>query len=305
MAGKKMALGRGLNVLIPEQKKEESEAAAPKEIIKEVVKEVVREVEKEITLKVSDIEPNRNQPRQQFDEDGLEELAESIRQFGVVQPLIVQKREDYYEIVAGERRWRAARMAGVKEVPVIIRDYKEQMALEISLIENIQRENLNPIEEAKAYERLTQEFHLTQDEVAKKVSKSRTAITNTMRLLKLDERVQSMLQEDLISSGHARCLLGLTDNEKQYPIAVKIMDMGLSVREAETLVKKENKEEKEPKKEENKEHDYLYRELEEHMKEKFGTKVLIKNKKNNKGKIEIEYYSQDDLERIIDMLQSV
>lgn len=305
MAGKKMALGRGLNVLIPEQKKEESEAAAPKEIIKEVVKEVVREVEKEIKLKVSDIEPNRNQPRQQFDEDGLEELAESIRQFGVVQPLIVQKREDYYEIIAGERRWRAARMAGLKEVPVIIRDYKEQMALEISLIENIQRENLNPIEEAKAYERLTQEFHLTQDEVAKKVSKSRAAITNTMRLLKLDERVQNMLQEDLISSGHARCLLGLKESEKQYPIAIKIMDMELSVREAEALVKKENNEKKEPKKEENKEHDYLYRELEEHMKEKFGTKVLIKNKKNNKGKIEIEYYSQNDLERIIEMLQSV
>lgn len=305
MAGKKMALGRGLNVLIPEQKKEESEAAAPKEIIKEVVKEVVREVEKEIKLKVSDIEPNRNQPRQQFDEDGLEELAESIRQFGVVQPLIVQKREDYYEIIAGERRWRAARMAGLKEVPVIIRDYKEQMALEISLIENIQRENLNPIEEAKAYERLTQEFHLTQDEVAKKVSKSRAAITNTMRLLKLDERVQNMLQEDLISSGHARCLLGLKESEKQYPIAIKIMDMELSVREAEALVKKENNEKKEPNKEENKEHDYLYREIEEHMKEKFGTKVLIKNKKNNKGKIEIEYYSQDDLERIIEMLQSV
>lgn len=305
MAGKKMALGRGLNVLIPEQKKEELEAAAPKEIIKEVVKEVVREVEKEITLKVSDIEPNRNQPRQQFDEDGLEELAESIRQFGVVQPLIVQKKEEYYEIIAGERRWRAARMAGLKEIPVIIRDYKEQMALEISLIENIQRENLNPIDEAKAYERLTQEFHLTQDEVAKRVSKSRTAITNIMRLLKLDERVQNMLQEDLISSGHARCLLGLKDYEKQYPTAIKIMDMGLSVREAEALVKKENKEEKEIKKEENKEHDYLYRELEEHMKEKFGTKVLIKNKKNNKGKIEIEYYSQDDLERIIEMLQSV
>lgn len=305
MAGKKMALGRGLNVLIPEQKKEESETSAPKEVVKEVVKEVIKEVEKEITLKISDIEPNRNQPRQQFDEDGLEELAESIRQFGIVQPLIVQKKEDYYEIIAGERRWRAARMAGLKIVPVIIRDYKEQMALEISLIENIQRENLNPIEEAKAYERLTQEFHLTQDEVAKRVSKSRTAITNIMRLLKLDERVQNMLQDDLISSGHARCLLGLSDKEKQYPIAIKIMDMGLSVREAEALVKKENKTEKETKRAEQNEQDFLYRELEEHMKEKFGTKVLIRNKKNNKGKIEIEYYSQDDLERIIDMLQSV
>lgn len=300
-----MALGRGLNVLIPEQNKTTDESAQ-KEVVKEVIKEVVKEVEKEVTLKISEIEPNHNQPRQQFDEDGLEELAESIRQFGVVQPLIVQKKEDYYEIIAGERRWRAARMAGLKTVPVIIRDYETQTALEISLIENIQRENLNPIEEAKAYERLTQEFHLTQDEVAKKVSKSRTAITNTMRLLKLDARVQNMLQEDLISSGHARCLLGLKDPEKQYPVAVKIMDLGLSVREAESLVKKENKAETEKKEvKQTQEEEYLYRDIEESMKEKFGTKVQIRNKKNNKGKIEIEYYSREDLERIIDMLQSV
>jgi ParB family chromosome partitioning protein len=305
MAGKKMALGRGLNVLIPEQKKTESENSSPKEVIKEVVKEVVKEVPKEMTLKLSDIEPNRNQPRKQFTEDGLEELAESIRRFGILQPLLVQKKEDYYEIIAGERRWRAARMAGLKEVPVIIRDYEDQITLEISLIENIQRENLNPIEEAKAYERLTQEFHLKQEEVANRVSKSRTAITNTMRLLKLDNRVQSMLQDELISTGHARCLLGLNEEEKQYAVAVKIMDMGLSVREAEELVKKENATEQVNKKEESKQNDFLYRELEEHMKEKFGTKVSIKNKKNHKGKIEIEYYSQEELERIAEMINSI
>jgi ParB family chromosome partitioning protein len=305
MAGKKMALGRGLNVLIPEQKKTESENSSPKEVIKEVVKEVVKEVPKEITLKLSDIEPNRNQPRKQFTEDGLEELAESIRRFGILQPLLVQKKEDYYEIIAGERRWRAARMAGLKEVPVIIRDYEDQITLEISLIENIQRENLNPIEEAKAYERLTQEFHLKQEEVANRVSKSRTAITNTMRLLKLDNRVQSMLQDELISTGHARCLLGLNEEEKQYAVAVKIMDMGLSVREAEELVKKENATEQVNKKEESNQNDFLYRELEEHMKEKFGTKVSIKNKKNHKGKIEIEYYSQEELERIAEMINSI
>lgn len=304
MAGKKMALGRGLNVLIPDQKEEQT--SAPKEVVKEVIKEVVKEVAKEVTLKISDIEPNRNQPRQQFDEDGLEELAQSIRQYGVVQPLVVQKKDDYYEIIAGERRWRAARMAGLKEVPVVIRNYEEQATLEIALIENIQRENLNPIDEAKAYERLTQEFHLKQDEVARRVSKSRTAITNMMRLLKLDEQVQEMLREELITTGHARCLLGLNNKEKQYPVAVKIMDMGLSVREAEALVKKENKEETEQKKEVTKEeHDYLYRDLEENMKEKFGTKVSIRNKKNNKGKIEIEYYSREDLERLIEMLQSI
>ena len=306
MATKKTGLGRGLNMLIPEQKKEENETPKVKEVVKEVVKkvEVVKEVPKEIELKISEIEPNRNQPRKQFDEDALEELAASIKQFGVIQPLVVQKRKDYYEIVAGERRWRAARMAGLKTVPVIIRDYEEQKVLEIALIENIQRENLNAIEEAKAYDRLTAEFHLTQDEIAKKVSKSRTAITNTMRLLKLDENVQKMVEEDLISSGHARCLLGLNNPSLQYEFAVKIMDLGLSVREAEKMVKRANEEKKEEKPKEES-YDFLYKEIEESMKQKFGTKVNINHKKNNKGKIEIEYYSQEDLERIIDMIQSI
>ena len=308
MAGKKMGLGRGLNVLIPEQKKEADGESQPKEVIKEVVKvkEVVKEVPKEVELKISEVEPNRNQPRKQFDEEALEELAESIKQFGIIQPLVVQKKDGYYEIIAGERRWRAARMAGLKKIPVIIREYEEQKALEIALIENIQREDLNAIEEAKAYERLGEEFHLTQDEIAKKVSKSRTAITNTMRLLKLDERVQKMVEDDLISSGHARCLLGLKDKDLQYDFAVKIMDFSLSVREAEKMVKKANEEkEKTEEPKETNQYDFLYKEIEERMKQKFGTKVNINNKKNNKGKIEIEYYSQEDLERIIDMLQSL
>lgn len=307
MAGKKMGLGRGLNVLIPEQKKEADGESQPKEVIKEVVKvkEVVKEVPKEVELKISEVEPNRNQPRKQFDEEALEELAESIKQFGIIQPLVVQKKDGYYEIIAGERRWRAARMAGLKKIPVIIREYEEQKALEIALIENIQREDLNAIEEAKAYERLGEEFHLTQEEIAKKVSKSRTAITNTMRLLKLDERVQKMVEDDLISSGHARCLLGLKDQNLQYDFAVKIMDFSLSVREAEKMVKKANeeKQEKEETKEAN-QYDFLYKEIEESMKQKFGTKVNINNKKNNKGKIEIEYYSQDDFERIVDLLKN-
>lgn len=310
MAGKKMGLGRGLDTLIPEQKKKEQTTTAKKEkeVVKEVVKvkEVIKEVPMEVEIKLSEIEPNRNQPRKQFDEDALEELAESIKQYGLIQPLVVQKKDTYYEIIAGERRWRAARMAGLKKVPVIIRDYEEQKVLEIALIENIQREDLNAIEEAKAYERLSEEFHLTQDEIAKKVSKSRAAITNTMRLLKLDERVQKMVEDDLITNGHARCLLALKDKDLQYEFAVKIMDFGLSVREAEKLVKKANEEKNEtenaPKE---REYDFLYKEIEESMKQKLGTKVHINSKKNNKGKIEIEYYSQEDLERIIDMLQSI
>ena len=306
MAGKKMGLGRGLNVLIPEQKKEE-ETTKAKEIVKEVVKvkEVIKEVPKELQVKISEVEPNRNQPRKQFDVDALEELAESIKQYGIIQPLVVQKKDTYYEIIAGERRWRAARMAGLKKVPVIVRDYEEQKALEIALIENIQREDLNAIEEAKAYDRLGEEFHLTQEEIAKKVSKSRAAITNTMRLLKLDERVQKMVEDDLITSGHARCLLGLKDKEQQYAFAVRIMDYGLSVREAEKMVKRENEEKTEKEETTDNTYDFLYQEIEERMKQKLGTKVHINNKKNNKGRIEIEYYSQEDLERIIDMLQSI
>lgn len=305
MATKKTGLGRGLNALIPEkQDARKRESTKPREVVKEVVKEVevIKEVEK--TLNILDIEPNREQPRKQFDEDALEELAESIRQYGVIQPIVVTKREDYYEIIAGERRWRAARIAGLKEVPVVVKDFDDQKVLEVSLIENLQREDLNPIDEAFAYQRLIQEFQLKQDEVATKVSKSRVAITNSLRLLKLDKRVQEMLVDEMITSGHARCLLALENGDKQYEIATKVLDESLSVRDTEALIKSLLKEKKE-KKEKKEDYSFLYREMEERVKNILGSKVSIKNKKNNKGRIEIEYYSQEELQRLLDMLQSI
>ena len=262
----------------------------------------------EVKVKISKVEPNREQPRKNFDEDALLELAESIKQFGVLQPLLVQDRKDYYEIIAGERRWRAAKIAGLKEVPVIIKKLTEQEMVEISLIENIQRENLNPIEEALAYKRLLNEFNLKQDEVAERVSKSRTAVTNSMRLLKLNEKVQQMVIDDMLTTGHARALLGIEDQEKQYVIAQQIFDEKLSVRETEKLVKKIQKEKDLPekKKEELDEQVALaYHDVEEKMKLILGTKVNIRAKDDKKGKIEIEYYSMDEFNRIFEMMQKI
>ena len=308
MAAKKKGLGRGLDLLIPEgnntkQSKTEKES---KPIIKEVVKEVVKEVKvpAETFLKLSDIEPNREQPRKNFDEDALLELSDSIKQFGVLQPLLVRKRKDYYEIIAGERRWRAAKLAGVKEVPVIVKEYTDQEILEIGLIENIQRENLNPIEEAIAFKRLLEEFNLKQDEVAERVSKSRTAVTNSMRLLKSSDKVQQMIIDDMISTGHARALLAIDDPELQYTLANKIFDEKLSVRETEKLVK-EIKNPKKPKEKKVMENAFIYQDLEEKMKGVFGTKVSIASKGKGKGKIEIEYYSDDELEHLFDMMMSI
>lgn len=298
MAANKHALGKGLDSLIAnkvgtaplaENKKSEEKPA-------------------EVKVKISKVEPNREQPRKNFDEDALLELAESIKQFGVLQPLLVQDRKDYYEIIAGERRWRAAKIAGLKEVPVIIKKLTEQEMVEISLIENIQRENLNPIEEALAYKRLLNEFNLKQDEVAERVSKSRTAVTNSMRLLKLNEKVQQMVIDDMLTTGHARALLGIEDQEKQYVIAQQIFDEKLSVRETEKLVKKIQKEKNLPekKKEELDEQVALaYRDVEEKMKLILGTKVNIRAKDNKKGKIEIEYYSMDEFNRIFEMMQKI
>ena len=237
-------------------------------------------------------------------EDALLELSDSIKQFGVIQPILVRKRKDYYEIIAGERRWRAAKMAGVKEVPVIVKEYTEQEIVEISLIENIQRENLNPIEEAMAYKKLLEGFHLKQDEVAERVSKSRTAVTNSMRLLKLDEKVQQMIVDDMISTGHARALLAIDDHEQQYELAVRVFDEKLSVRETEKLVK-DIKNPKKPKEKKVIEHAFVYTDLENRMKEVLGTKVSIAAKGNGKGKIEIEYYSDKELERMFDMIVSL
>lgn len=290
-------LGRGLDSLIPigsadtefkKNKNEKTDGNNPESLIK-------------ITL----IEPNREQPRKNFDEDALLELAESIKQFGLLQPILVQDKKSYYEIIAGERRWRAAKIAGLKEVPVIIKNLSDQEIVEISLIENIQREDLNPIEEALAYKRLLTEFHLKQDEVAERVSKSRTAVTNSMRLLKLCDEVQQMIIDDMITTGHARALISIEDPEQQYMIAQKIFDEKLSVRDVEKMVKNLNKPEKEKKVvQENKALEIIYKNIEEQLKQSLGTKVSISSKGDDKGKIEIEFYNHDDLEKIADKLKT-
>ena len=300
MVAKKSGLGKGLDSLIPAQNPKKSATNSKKEI---VVEKVVKK--EEVMLKITEIEPNREQPRKNFDEDALLELAESIKQFGVIQPLIVQKRDDYYEIIAGERRWRAAKLAGLKEIPVIIKSYSDQEVVEISLIENIQRENLNPIEEAQAFKRLLEEFHLKQDEVAERVSKSRTAVTNSMRLLKLDERVQQMVIDDMISSGHARALLSVEDAQLQFTLANKIFDEKLSVREVERLVKSLQREEEPEKKKAKRDDSFIYKDIEEKIKSILGTKVYVNHKSNNRGKIEIEYYSNEELERLIDLFETI
>ena len=304
MAVKRGGLGKGLDSLIPNMNGGEA-APAKTEVKTKIVEKVVEKVvEKpvEVKVKVSKIEPNKEQPRKNFDEDALIELAESIKQHGMLQPILVQERKGYYEIIAGERRWRAAKLAGLKEVPVIIKKFSDQEIVEIALIENIQRENLNPIEEAIAYKRLLNEFNLKQDEVAERVSKSRTAVTNSMRLLKLDERVQQMVIEEKLSTGHARALLAIEDLELQYQTACKVFDESLSVREVEKLVKEMNRPKKEIKKPEI--NQAVYDDMSEKLKQIMGTKVQILPKTNEKGKIEIEYYSGDELERIIDLFMS-
>ena len=297
MSGKKKGLGRGLNTLIP------SVTIMDSGLAKEVAEKEEDHSISELMMPIQKLEPNPQQPRNQFDEDGLQELADSIKQYGILQPLLVKKRDHYYEIIAGERRWRAAKLAGMKEVPVIVKDFTERESVEIALIENIQRENLSPIEEAMAYKKLMQDFQLKQDEIAAKVSKSRATITNSLRLLKLDHRVQNMLEDEMISTGHARALLGISDGDMQYQIAMKVFDEKLSVRDIEKLVKTMNQPKKE--KEQKDKYSFLYQDLEETMKQILGSKVHIKNKKDNKGKIEIEYYSRDELERIVDMIKSI
>ena len=298
MVVKSKGLGRGLDTLIPEKKSIKSSQKS--ETSKSAEKQEPQNGE--LMMKINMVEPNRDQPRKNFEEDALLELADSIKQMGVLQPLLVRKRNDYYEIIAGERRWRAAKIAGLKEVPVIIKDYTEQEIVEIGLIENIQRENLNPIEEAMAYKKLLEEFHLKQDEVAERVSKSRTAVTNSMRLLKLNEKVQQMIIDDMITTGHARALLAIDDQEQQYILANKIFDEKLSVRETEKLIK-DIKNPKKPKIKKHVENAFLYDDLANKMKEVMGTKVNISTKGN--GKIEIEYYSDKELERMFDMIMSL
>ena len=291
----KRGLGKGVDSLIPQSilnqinTKDDNETSALNGVT---------------VLKITQVEPNRGQPRKVFNEDKLHELSDSIKQYGIVEPLIVVKKSDYYEIVAGERRWRAAKIAGLTEVPVVIKDYTKQQIIEIALIENIQREDLNPIEEAKAYQQLIEEYNLKQDEVAERVSKSRTTITNSIRLLKLNEMVQDMLIEECISSGHARALLGLNDTSMQYELATRIFDEKLSVRETEKLIKQMNNNNLDKTKKIKKplENTEIYQSLEEKLKQSIGSKVMINRKDNTKGKIEIEYYSDDELERIIGII---
>lgn len=297
---KKSGLGKGLDALIaPDIKKTSAESTKRAALDKKTPDG--NDIQ---TLRISEIEPNRQQPRKNFDEDALLELSDSIKQYGVIQPLIVQKIDDHYEIIAGERRWRAAKKAGVRKVPVIIKEYTPQEVMEISLIENIQREDLNPIEEAQAYKRLLEEYNLKQDEVAEKVSKSRTAVTNSIRLLKLDERVQQMVIEDMISTGHARALLSLEDKDMQYEAANRIFDEKMSVRDTEKMVK-QLQHPKPPKKTEEKVYSLVYKEIEEKIKNIFGTKVTVDHKTNNKGKITIEYYSSAELERIVELMENM
>lgn len=292
MAVNKRGLGKGLDTMIPPVKNEKkSEKGDPTK-------------GPETLVNITKVEPNREQPRKNFDEDALLELSESIKQYGLLQPILVQDRKDYYEIIAGERRWRAAKLAGLKQVPVIIKNLTDQEIVEISLIENIQRENLNPIEEAQAYKRLLNEFHLKQDEVAERVSKSRTAVTNSMRLLKLSDDVQRMVIDEMITTGHARALLGVEDPAEQYNLAQRIFDEKLSVREVEKIVKNMGKPVK-PKKEKvvDKSMQVIYDDISEKLKTQLGTKVNIVPKEDGSGKIEIEFYSHDELDRILDLMK--
>lgn len=291
-------LGKGLDSLIPN-----TIGNTKKKTGNEKEKVLPQEKGPETIVKITMVEPNREQPRKNFDEDALQELADSIKQFGLLQPILVQDRKDHYEIIAGERRWRAAKLAGLKEVPVIIRNLTEQEIVEISLIENIQRENLNPIEEAQAYKKLLTEFNLKQDEVAERVSKSRTAVTNSMRLLKLCDEVQQMVIDEMISTGHARALLAIEDEEQQYTIAQRIFDEKMSVRDVEKLVRNINKPKVEKvKAEKNKNLEYIYQNTAEKIKESLGTKVNISAKENGSGKIEIEFFSHEDFDRLIELI---
>lgn len=300
---RKSGLGRGLDALVPPKNETEETKKTDGS-----GKKSFAEGDGIRTVDINKVEPNRDQPRKNFNEDSLSELSDSIRQYGILVPIMVQKKNDYYMIIAGERRWRAAKMAGLKEVPVLVRNYSDQKLVEVALIDNIQREDLNPIEEALAFKNLLEEFHLKQDEVAERVSKSRTAVTNSMRLLKLDERVQQMLVDDMISTGHARAILAISDPDEQYEFAQRIFDEKMSVREVEKEIKNLQSQKGEKKKTDHGVSDQLlavYEDLEEKLKNRIGSKVAIRPKDDQHGKIEIEYFSSDELNDLVDRLQSM
>ena len=302
----KKGLGKGLGAIFGEDVVKESNEELTK--VKRSLPAEEEETKGSLMVKISLIEPNRDQPRKDFNEEELQELAESIKNYGVLQPLLVQKKGISYELIAGERRWRAAKLAGLKEVPVVLREYSKQQAMEIALIENVQRADLNPIEEAQAYQQLVKEFHLTQEEIAARVSKNRATITNAMRLLKLDEEIQNLLIKGAISSGHARAILSLEDKQLQKKAAKEVLDKRLSVRETEKLAKRLARASAEKNERNEKKDDALaliFQDLEERMKTIMGTKVSIHNKDRNKGRIEIEYYSEAELERIVEMIESI
>lgn len=278
---KKFGLGKGLGALIPEE-------------------EITEESSSVLKISMNLIKANKDQPRKNFDPEKISELAQSIKEHGVIQPIILNKEEDTYIVIAGERRFRAAKSIGLKEIPAIIMNIDNKEVLEISLIENIQREDLNPIEEAIAYKKLLIDFNLTQEEISNKVSKSRTAITNCMRLLNLDERVQDYLIDEVISEGHGRAILGLSNKEHQYEVAQMVIDENLNVRQTERIVKNFQSEKKEKVVE--KQNDIYYKDIMNKLENRFGTKVFINSKNKNKGKIEIEYYSEEDFERILEVL---
>lgn len=282
---KKFGLGKGLNALIPND-----------------YEEITEEKSSQTLISLNDIKANREQPRKSFDNEKILELSQSIKNHGIIQPLILKKKDDFYVIIAGERRWRAAKLAGLKEVPAIIMDITDRELLELSLIENIQREDLNPIEEGKAFKKLLEDFNLTQESLSETLSKSRTSITNTMRLLNLDDRVQDYIIDGVISEGHGRTLLGIKEKNLQYELAQKVIDDKISVRELEKIVRNITDIKNEKKLEENiKDLSIYYNDIREKLENYFGTKVNIEKKKN-KGKIEIEYYSEEDLQRILDII---
>ena len=295
----KKGLGKGLKGLDAMFDTPVKESTSEKKASKKSEEVVTREGV--VMVKITNVEPNREQPRKHFDEDKLEELADSIRQFGVIEPLLVTDKKDHYEIIAGERRWRASKVAGLKEIPVIVKDYSEQQIVEVSLIENIQREDLNPIEEAQAYKRLADEFNFTQDKIAERVSKSRSEITNSMRLLKLCPEVQQMIIDEMLSKGHARTLITVEDPKKQYELAQLAFDKKLSVREVEKMVKDLDKPVKEkPVTDETLA--LIYSDMQEQLKKALGTKVTVSGKGKGTGTISIEFYNHDDFDKIVDKL---
>lgn len=307
---KRMALGKGADALL---RNINGTNTAIDEAVDKNIEDNTSKKTGELMVKISLVEPNRNQPRKMFDKDSLDELTKSVKQYGVLQPIIVKKTGNRYEIVAGERRWRAAQAAGLSEVPVVVRDYDDQKAKEIAIIENIQRTDLNPIEEALAYKSLIEEYNLTQEELSDKVSKNRSTITNSLRLLKLSKNIQQYMIDGKISSGHARALLSLEDEGKRELLALDIMKRSLSVRDTEkaakTLSKKKNVELDEltesVKEDTVRDLSLFYKEYEDSIQGVLGTKVHINQKDKNKGRIEIEYYSQVELDRIMDIFRTL